>query len=178
MSYITKASLITASSEIAKADGLSASVMKIKEKIDEFVSTSKITLRGAGFDALRAKLTYYSEIYSLVSELCDIVSNNCISVNNSMSNYIEPYVFLNDAFVDSIKKKIAEITSELSELEEFTAQYNDLSYHMSDLQKKCEKLEGLKLQDNILYSKLAPTREEIKKLLNYVDNIPLSKVEE
>ncbi len=180
MAKIYKASLLNANRKAGSLDTIAFSAKKMKESIDSFISNSYDKLEGGGFDALRKKLSYYSLLYGLIVNLCDTTTNNCISVNNSMYNFMEGYSSLDDSRLDEINYRLYLIYKEITECEKsgLTDDIEPLKHQYKRLADEAEKLKELKPTDNALYGKLDKTLSDISKTKSEINNLKVTQISE
>ena len=93
---------------------------KLISIMSEFLTSSTTVLVGGGYDAVRAKLSLYSDALSKQITICQNLANNLKAANNIMINYMEGYEMLDDAYIGDIKNSISDIKAFLDWLKSYT----------------------------------------------------------
>lgn len=127
---------------------------KLKASINSFISGSVSTLKGAGYDAARAKAESYLAILdsraSVASQLASAISAAC----GSMSSYMEGYSVLDDAKLPEIKAEISSISASIEQLRnssttidgkivDYSSEIAAYEAQLAELEKYKDKLEKL-----------------------------------
>ncbi len=143
---------------------------KLLNRLSMFVHSSKSICVGGGYDAVRAKLLLYYDALSKQSKICVNLSNNVVSANNFMLNYMDGYSELDNSKLPEIDQSITEADRTLTWLKELVYDYeydekgeiksvsshtrgdqsliNSWSGVLDELKKLREKLEGLEYADS------------------------------
>jgi hypothetical protein len=158
-------------------------------KLNDFIYNSGDTLKGGGYDAVRAKFSFYVDAISKQKMICDNLTNNVKAANNIMLTFMDGYSFLDDSKINDIEYSIEDIKSFLGWLEsssgsgkngtaEEISKWNGI---LADLEKKLQKLKSLSPTDKSSFALLDNVSEDMMnfaqalyelKLPNYDGTIP------
>ena len=93
MTRVTSADLTRAntSAMITQLDSTVETSTAILSKMNEFIYGSTDTLRGEGYNAVRAKLSLYVDAIRKEAQICQNLSNNVKAANNVMLTFMDGY---------------------------------------------------------------------------------------
>ena len=184
MTVIYNSDLSSANSSVMVSE-LDKAVNTSKELIStigDFQTSSKGVLVGGGYDAVRAKLSLYSDALTKQQTICSNLSNNLKAANNIMINYMEGYAMLDDAYITDIKNSIEDITTFLNWLKGSStvtktdstgkkttetvrngsdAEIESWTNILNEFNHKLELLEKLKPTDDSAFSLLGDTKADV-----------------
>ena len=168
MAKVVKGDLASVNSNLQFIDKMIAEDNEIINKINNFNTASTVFLKGAAYDALRGRLTFYTQIINKHITVCDNLKNNIISVNNEMLNFMEDFESLDDSKIEETSEALEKTKSDLSRLRSLLS---SISLKQSDinqiksaisvleenihyLERLLSKLKELRGKDTSLFSKL------------------------
>ncbi len=179
-----------ASSMITQLKETSQASSQILGNMRDFIYNSSNQLKGAGYDAVRAKLSVYVDAISKQAQICDNLSNNVIAANNVMLTFMDGYTYLDNSYIQDIENSIADVKSFLGWLTSYSkdntkngtdAEIAKWDGIRADLEKKLEKLKKLDSTDSSSFAMLDDVSEDMMnfakaiyelKLPNYDGTIP------
>lgn len=146
---------------INNLEKIANSAREVSTLISSFDSGSKSVLIGGGYDAVRTKLNIYTQLYSMVSTLCENVISAITNANNSMLNYMEGYTLLDNSKLEEYITRLNQINGYINYLESHSSENNDNSSLIlywrgiyTELSHYKKLLENLDSTDNNLYNGL------------------------
>lgn len=191
--YSEDLSNANSSSMISCLEELITSSSKMSEQINSFITASRDTLKGGGYDAVRTKLSVYADAFSKQSQICTILTGNAKSANNAMLNYMEGFTKLDNSLLEETKTELRNARETLQWLEDYSkvwvldtetqksvlknrrngSDYQIESYGLiiAEFEKLVEKLEHLASEDHGAYSILSSVSGDVNSYYNCVEGI-------
>lgn len=160
---------------------------KINETIklmNKFIETSKLELKGKGYDALRKMLSYQIEYLTYLSKLYLLAYEYIKNANNQIVEFMEGYDIFNDLELENVKNRYNHIYADYYELKDnkFAEVFNVWTIRgyertLSNLDVLMNKLEQVKSVDTNATNSFSDLISTIEKYKNRIENLPVLYIE-
>ena len=91
---------------------------RIRDNLDNFIETSKDTLKGTALDLMRKKLTEYSTICDSKIKYAETLMNTMHDSFTELLNYMEDYGMLDTAMIPEVQSQISTVQTQINNLEQ------------------------------------------------------------
>ena len=172
---------------------LSTSLKSLSSFIDSFNGSSINTLKGNGFDAVRARMSYYIDAIEKTSRICNIFSNNVTAANNQLIVFMDDLSEIDNSLLEEEKGLLSKAEADLFRLESFysytyinqatgktetswarvgsASEISECKSHIAYLKHIIDKMEKLDGEDRSAFSTLEAVNMDINNLDSAVSNI-------
>lgn len=160
---------------------------KINETIklmNNFINTSKLQLKGKGYDALRTMLSYQVEYLTYLSKLYLLAFEYIKNANNQIVEFMGDYDIFNDLELENVKNRYSHVYADYCELKDnkFAEVFNvwtirEYERTLSNLDVLMNKLEQVKSVDTNVTNSFSDLMSTIEKYKNRIENLPVLYIE-